>query len=281
MKRSPNFKATFCFALLAFVIISCKTEKKSSDTNNKVKDTITTASGLKYFYKTKGEGRKVEPGSKVTAMLSLKVNDSVIWTSYSAKDSSFSYIADRGGVIKGYNEMAMLLSEGDDVAAFLPGSIAYGEKGSGKIIPPNSTLEYNQFKIVYVGEPKLVLSDSLFYAIKDHGIKKMTTIYNKVTATNDSTLYHGGIGELNSLWRKLSRANLFKEAKDAFTFINKKYNSSTFEFYIIRSLENTGEYKQAIEKVDKVLKGKLTKDQKEYFLKYKQELIKKQEVLNK
>lgn len=275
MKRLPNFKAIFYYVLLTFVVISCQTEKKSSDTNNIVKDTITTASGLKYFYITKGKGKKVAPGSKVTAMLSLKVNDSVIWTSYNSKDSSFTYIADRGGVIKGYNEMAMLLREGDDVAAFLPGSIAYGKKGSGEIIPPNATLEYDQFKIVHVGEPKLVLSDSLFYAIKDHGAIKMTTIYKQVTKTKDSTLYHRGVGELNSLWRKLSRANLFKEAKEVFTFINKEYKSSTFEFYIIRSLENTGEYKQAIEKINKVLRGKLTKDQKEYYIKYKTDLTKK------
>ena len=122
---------------------------------------------LKYFYITKGTGRKIVPGSKVTAMLSLKVNDSVIWTSYSAKDSSFTYIADRGGVIKGYNEMAMLLKEGDNVAAFLPGAIAYGERGSGDVIPPNATLEYDQFKIKMVSEPRLVLSDTLFYALKE------------------------------------------------------------------------------------------------------------------
>ena len=273
--KQPIKKSIFTVLAISVLMFSCKTDKTRSNTNEKAKDTITTVSGLKYFYITKGEGRKVEPGAKVTAMLSLKVNDSVIWTSYAAKDSSFTYIADRGGVIKGYNEMAMLLRKGDNVAAFLPGDIAYGEKGSGKVIPPNATLEYDQFKITYVSEPKLVLSDSLFYALKDHGIDKMKTIYKQVTTTKDSVLYHGGIGQLNSLWRKLRRAQMFNEAKDAFSFINIKYNNPTFDFYEIRSLENIGEIKQAITKIDKLLKRKLTAVQKEYFIKYKQELTKK------
>jgi hypothetical protein len=262
---------------VSILIFSCKTDQKTSEKNEIAKDTITTASGLKYFYNTKGKGKKVIPSAKVTAMLSLKVNDSVIWTSYAAKDSSFTYIADRGGVIKGYNEMAMLLREGDDVTAFIPGSIAYGERGSGKIIPPNATLEYNQFKITHVGEPKLVFADSLFTALKDGNLKKMKALYKQVTATKDSALYHTGIGQLNSLWRKLRGDNLFAEANDAFTFINKEYNNSTFDFYIIRSLENMKEYKKAISKIDAVLKSKLTADQKEYFIKYKADLTKKLE----
>jgi hypothetical protein len=82
---------------------------------------------------------------------------------------------------------------------------------------------------------------------------------------------------LNSLWRKLRGDNLFAEAKEAFTFINKEYNNSTFDFYIIRSLENMKEYKNAISKIDVVLKSKLTADQKEYFIKYKADLTKKLE----
>lgn len=276
MKQS-NTKTLITFLVLSIFIFSCKTDKKSSDVTKKAKDTITTASGLKYFYITKGNGRKVEPGSKVTAMLSLKVNDSVIWTSYKSKDSSFTYIADRGGVIKGYNEMAMLLREGDDVAAFLPGSIAYGEKGSGKIIPPNATLEYDQFKIIHVGEPKLVLADTLFYALKTDGIQKMKTMYQHITMTKDSVLYHSGMDQLNSLWRKLSKASLYKEANEAFTFFSKDSDDTTLKFYVIRSLENQGKLKEAISKVDAALKGKLSIDQKEYFIKYKQDLAKELE----
>lgn len=268
-------KSVLAIMSISAFLFACNTDKKPTKTTEKAKDTITTASGLKYFYTSKGKGRKVEPGCKISAQLSLQVNDSVIWTSYASKDSTFSHIAGRGGVIKGYDEMALLLREGDDVVAILPSDIAYGDKGSGNVIPPKATLVYDRFKVTYVSEPKLVLSDSLFYAVKDHGIKKMSALYAKATKTKDSTLYHGGIGELNSLWRKLRRAQLFKEANQAFSFINKEHNNSTFDFYIIRSLENMNEPKKAIQKIDKVLKRKLTKDQKEYFIKYKQDLMNK------
>ncbi len=276
MKQVTN-KSILTFLAVSILMFSCKTDQKSTNTPKKAKDTITTASGLKYFYITKGKGKKVVPGAKVTAMLSLKVNDSVIWTSYKAKDSSFSYIADRGGVIKGYNEMAMLMCEGDDVAAFIPGSIAYGEKGSGKVIPPNATLEYNQFKIVSVGEPKLVLSDSLFNALKNEGITKMKSMYKEITTTKDSVLYHRGTGQLNSLWRKLTRASMFKEGFEAFTFFSRSSDNTTFKFYVIRSLENQGKIDAAIAKVNSVLKGKLSIAQKEYYIKYKLDLTKKLE----
>lgn len=276
MKR-PNTNAIITLLVLSIFIFSCKTNQKSSDTNEKAKDTITTASGLKYFYLTKGKGRKVAPGSKVSAILSLKVNDSVIWTSYSSKDSLFTYIADRGGVIAGYNETALLLSEGDNVTAIMPSTIAYGERGSGNLIPPNTTIVYDQFKIKHVSEPRHVLSDTLFHTLRNDGINKMEAAYNRITTTKDSTLYHGGTAQLTALWRKLNRESLFKEAVDAFSFFNKSIDDATFKFYVISSLENLGKFKEAITKVDAALKSKVSPDQKEYFINYKAELKKKLE----
>jgi len=43
-----------------------------------------------------------------------------------------------------------LLREGDEIIAILPDSLAYGAKGAGDIIPPYSTLVYDQFKVVSV-----------------------------------------------------------------------------------------------------------------------------------
>ena len=274
MKKVTLKRILYVF-MIATLVVSCNSEKKGTSNPNALTDTITTASGLKYFYTIKGEGRKIEPGSKVSAQLSLKVKDSVVWTSYASKDSIFSHIAGRGGVIDGYDEVALLLREGDDVVAILPSDLAYGEKGSGKVIPPNSTLIYDRFRITYVSEPKLVLSDSLFGALKNGGIDKMKKMYMQIVTTNDSTKYHGGMDQLDGLWRKLSRANMFAEANDAFTFVNSFFNNATFDFYVIRSLENLGELKQAVKKIDEVLKRELPTDQKEYFINYKLELLRK------
>lgn len=269
-----NIKTIAFTLILSIVFFACKSDGKSSNSNEKAKDTITTASGLKYYYLIKGNGRKVGPGSKISAQLSLKVNDSVIWTSYKSKDSVFSHIAGRGGVIKGYDEMALLMREGDNVVAILPSNLAYGEKGSGEVIPPNSTLVYDRFKITYVSEPKLVLSDTLLVALKNGGIESMKAKYITAT-TKDSASYHGGLDQLNALWRKLRRATMFVEAEQAFTFLNKDFKNTNFDFYIIRSLENQGKVKEAIAKIDNVLEAKLSSAQKEYFVKYKQDLVNK------
>ena len=279
LQKTNSMKKTTCKSLVAFVLLSagicsCNLEKKSTTTEQQAKDTISTPSGLKYFYITKGTGRRIEPGAAFSAQLSLKVNDSVIWTTYEDKDSVFTHIAARGGVIKGYDEMALLLREGDDVFAILPSDIAYGDKGSGVAIPPKSTLVYDRFKIMNVSEPKFVLSDSLVAALTAGGIQKMKLLYDKVRTTKDSLLYHRGMDQMDALWSKLRRKSMFKEAKATFTYFNKIDNDTTFDFYIIRSLELMGDKKAASAKIDEVLKKELSQEQRTYFEEYKLELKK-------
>lgn len=54
-------------------------------------NTITTESGLQYYYLKKGDGRMIEKGSIVETKLSLLVEDELIWTSYEAEDSLFTF----------------------------------------------------------------------------------------------------------------------------------------------------------------------------------------------
>lgn len=44
------------------------------------------------------------------------------------------------GMIPGFLEALSLMSYGDKVVAFLPSQLAYGERGAGDVIPPNTTL---------------------------------------------------------------------------------------------------------------------------------------------
>jgi hypothetical protein len=117
----------------------------------------------------------------------------------------------------------------------------------------------------------------LFYALKNVGIKKMKVMYQQIITTKDSTLYFGGMEELSSLWRKLRREYLYQEAYDAFFFIGKDSENLTLQYYIINSLEQQGKLKEAIVKIDTVLKGKLPANQKEYFIQYQQDVTKELE----
>ena len=45
-----------------------------------------------------------------------------------------------GQVIKGWDEGIMLLNKGAIARFVIPSELAYGSRGAGNIIPPNSTL---------------------------------------------------------------------------------------------------------------------------------------------
>ncbi|MEQ9006440.1 MAG: FKBP-type peptidyl-prolyl cis-trans isomerase, partial [Ekhidna sp.] len=154
---------------LIILALVCACSGKSEQSNDlTLNDTIQTASGLQYYYLKKGDGREVEKGAKLDTKLSLMVDDSVVWTSYSDEDSLFSFIIGVDGVIKGFEEMAYIMREGDNVVAILPDSLAYGDEGAGDVIPPNATLVYDRYELVSVSEPKKMLSDTL-YPIFENG----------------------------------------------------------------------------------------------------------------
>lgn len=149
-------KSTYViFLALVVFFASCKhTETtKNKETTVITIDTIQTKSGLRYYYVKHGKGVKVESGDEVSTYLSLMVNDTVVWNSNTQPDSLYTFTANKSRVIRGFNEMVMLLREGDEVVAILPDSLAYGADGAGKVIPPYATLVYDQFKIVKVVKP--------------------------------------------------------------------------------------------------------------------------------
>ena len=47
-----------------------------------------------------------------------------------------------GGVIKGWQEGMQLLQEGGKATLLCPPDLAYGEAGSGDVIPPGATLQF-------------------------------------------------------------------------------------------------------------------------------------------
>ncbi|KAA9331201.1 FKBP-type peptidyl-prolyl cis-trans isomerase [Adhaeribacter soli] len=122
-------------------------------------DTVSTASGLKYFYLAKGKGPTATPGAKVSVHYTGRFLDEKVFDS-SEGEAPIKLKAGTGQVIKGWDEMLLLMRAGDEVEVIIPATLAYGSRGvpdpgqpSGYRIPPGSTLKF-RMKLVEVTEAK-------------------------------------------------------------------------------------------------------------------------------
>jgi len=247
-------KKALVILCITLVVASCQKAAQGDSPENVTKhDTITTPSGLSYYFLKKGTGKKVEHGSAVTSYLSLMVGDKVIWNTDEQPDSLFTYLAGNEEVIKGFEEMGMLLREGDEVVAIMPADIAYGEAGSGQLIPPNSTIVYNQWKVKKVGEPKAFIADTLYTEIKNNGVESAMVRYKMITSSADSTKYHLNERQFSKLWRMLNEEDLNEEAFMAADYFGNTFSHNGLKYSAIISLENMGKYKEAVEAIDALI----------------------------
>ncbi|MBF90162.1 MAG: peptidylprolyl isomerase [Flavobacteriales bacterium] len=116
---------------LAFLLAACQQD-----------NTITTDSGLQYEITEKGTGEQPQSGDKVTVHYSGFLTDSAKtkFDSSLDRDQPFTFQLGKGQVIKGWDEGIALLSVGDKATLTIPAELAYGERGAGNVIPPNSDL---------------------------------------------------------------------------------------------------------------------------------------------
>jgi FKBP-type peptidyl-prolyl cis-trans isomerase len=106
--------------------------------NAKKEGVVTTESGLQYKVIKMGDGPKPAPTDQVKCNYKGTLLDGTVF------DSSY----DRGepatfplnGVIKGWTEVLQLMPVGSTFEAYIPGDLAYGERGAGAKIGPNATL---------------------------------------------------------------------------------------------------------------------------------------------
>lgn len=162
------------YILALFIIFSISIFSQSHDT-------ITTNSGLKYLILSKGTGVRAELNKNVEVHYTGFLTDGKVFDSSVERGDPIEFILGTGQVIAGWDEGIALMNVGDKLRLIIPSNLAYGEKGAGKIIPPNSTLIFD-VELISIGDPKpsinealmdLILSDSIPAAInKYHELKK-------------------------------------------------------------------------------------------------------------
>lgn len=126
-----------------------KVGEKFLEENAKNPDVKVTESGLQYILHAEGEDEKVKPEDTVLVNYKGTLIDG---TEFDANDST-EFVANR--VIKGWTEGLGLLGKGGKATLYIPSELAYGERGAGADIEPNSTLIF-EVEVIDVIKPEPV-----------------------------------------------------------------------------------------------------------------------------
>ncbi len=109
--------------------------------NAKNDSVVQTASGLQYMVLKEGTGAKPGPTDEVTVHYTGYLLDGTVFDSSVERGEPATFPLDR--VIPGWTEGLQLMSEGSRYKFFIPSELAYGSKGAGDQILPNSTLIFD------------------------------------------------------------------------------------------------------------------------------------------
>lgn len=110
--------------------------------DNKQKSEIkTTASGLQYQVLTDGNGKAPSATDNVTVHYRGTTIDGSEFDSSYSRGAPASFPLNR--VIAGWTEGLQLMKEGSKYRLFIPSQLAYGERGAGRQIGPNSALIFD------------------------------------------------------------------------------------------------------------------------------------------
>ncbi len=118
-----------------------KTVKEGEDflaANAKKEGVKTTASGLQYKVIKSGSGKTPKATDTVKVHYHGTLINGKVFDSSVQRGEPISFPVN--GVIPGWTEALQLMKEGDKWQLFIPSKLAYGERGAGQDIGPNSTL---------------------------------------------------------------------------------------------------------------------------------------------
>jgi FKBP-type peptidyl-prolyl cis-trans isomerase FklB len=112
--------------------------KKFLEENKKVPGVVETASGLQIKIIKEGTGKSPVATDRVRCHYRGRLINGDEFDSSYERGEPAEFTLD--GVIEGWTEGLQLMKEGGIYELFIPGNLAYGEKGGGQVIGPNETL---------------------------------------------------------------------------------------------------------------------------------------------
>ena len=102
---------------------------------------LTSDGGIKKKIITAGSGANPEKGKKVSVDYVGKFENGKIFDQ-SDKSSPFQFTLGKGQVIKGWDVGVETMKKGEKCELWLRSDYAYGSRGAGNVIPPNSNLVF-------------------------------------------------------------------------------------------------------------------------------------------
>jgi FKBP-type peptidyl-prolyl cis-trans isomerase len=103
-------------------------------------EAVKTESGMVYYEMTPGTGAMPVLTSTVEVHYHGTLTDGTVFDSSVDRGQTISFPLN--GVIKGWQEGLALMKEGGKATLVIPSDLAYGEQGSGEVIPPGATLKF-------------------------------------------------------------------------------------------------------------------------------------------
>jgi FKBP-type peptidyl-prolyl cis-trans isomerase FklB len=106
--------------------------------NGKKQGVVTTASGLQYQILKRGTGATPKATDEVSVHYHGTLIDGTVFDSSEQRGEPASFPVKE--VIPGWTEALQLMKVGDKFRLFIPSELAYGERGAGELIAPNTAL---------------------------------------------------------------------------------------------------------------------------------------------
>ena len=124
--------------------IRIQKEKQAEELNKVSVGFQQTHSGLRYQIIQEGAGKQVAAaGQTVSVHYKGQLLDGTVFDSSYKRQKPIDFVLGQGQVIPGWDEGVSLLKIGDKARFVIPSDLAYGSRGAGGVIPPNTALIFD------------------------------------------------------------------------------------------------------------------------------------------